>query len=347
MKTIKRVKRVVISLGILLLIAALFIGFKFGMKYYKSYQNDALLTNTILDSKIRAKDYNEAKSLKNGQIVSKKIIHLAEIPPIWNTISENGYLTNTFKYLDNINFYVIVYKSDSLLVNGIIAEPKKEGRFPVIIFNRGGNKEIGKVAKAKTLYSLITTASKLADEDYLLLASCYREDDEFGGNDLKDVLNLTETIKFIDQADTSRIGMFGWSRGGMMTYLSLKNSTRIKTAVIGNGPSDLEKLIINRPEMESQVCAKLIPRYGENKKKELQKRSVVNWVDELDKNASLLILCGTEDKQVNPNQANLIAHKLEEIKYDFKLEKVKTDHKFSTKKEELNKLLLNWFKENL
>lgn len=343
----KVLKRIAITIAVLTLSGTLFLGFKFGMKYYKSYQIEAILTNTILDNEISSSDYTEAESLKNGQILSKKIIDLSEIPPIWNAVSENNSLLHAYEYLHNINFYVIVYKSDSLLVNGIIAEPKKEGRFPVIIFNRGGNKEIGKVAKVKTLYSLIITASKLADEDYLLIASCYREEDEFGGDDLNDVLNLTETIKSIDKADASRIGMYGWSRGGMMTYLSLKNSTKIKTAVVGNGPSDLEALIIDRPEMESRVCAKLIPGYDKNKTKELQKRSVINWADELDKNASLLILCGTEDERVNPNQADLIAHKLEEINYDFKLEKVKTDHTFSNKKEELNRLLLSWFKENL
>jgi dipeptidyl aminopeptidase/acylaminoacyl peptidase len=90
-----------------------------------------------------------------------------------------------------------------------------------------------------------------------------------------------------------------------------------------------------------------ITNYEKNKKKELQKRSVINWADELDKNASLLILCGTEDEQVNPNQADLIAKKLKEINYNFKLEKVKTDHKFSNKQATLNRLVINWFKENL
>ncbi|WP_055436531.1 alpha/beta hydrolase family protein [Lacinutrix algicola] len=343
----KLIKRITISIGILILIGFLFLGLKLGTKYYKSYQNSESLTNTILDYKISADDYKNSYNLKNGAIISKKIINLSEIPPIWNSISENNYLTKNYKYLDNINFYVIIYKSDSLLVNGIIAEPKKEGKFPVIIFNRGGNKEVGKMAKAKTLHSLIQSASKLASQDYLVVASCYRENDEFGGNDINDVLNLTETIKTIKKADSSRIGMFGWSRGGMMTYLSLKHSNLIKTAVIGNGPSDLEKLIIDRPEMENLVYAKLIPKYKENKSDELKKRSVSYWPNELDKNASLLILCGTEDQQVNPNQANIIANKLTKIDYDFKLEKVKTDHKFSNKKDELNKLLINWFKEKL
>ncbi|WP_431167563.1 alpha/beta hydrolase family protein [Tenacibaculum halocynthiae] len=339
-------KQITLFGGILILIGALFIGFPIGKKYYKAYQVKEKLTNTVLDKKITLNDYQKVRNLKNGQIISKKSFKLSEIPPIWNNVSKNDSLISKYKHLDNIIFYLIVYKSDSLLINGIIAEPKKDGKFPAIIFNRGGNKEIGKVAKAKTLYSLLGF-TKLVEEGYVVIASCYRENDEFGGKDINDVLYLTETIKEVEKADSNRIGMLGWSRGGMMTYLSIKYSDKIKTAVIGNGPSDLEKLIIDRPKIESMVYAKLIPKYKENKNEELKKRSVSYWVDELDKNSSLLILCGTEDKQVNPNQADIIANKLAKIGYDFKFKKIKTDHKFSDKKEELNNLLIDWFKEKL
>jgi len=315
-------------------------------KYAYSQDIDSL-DNTVLSIEISAFDLEEAKTLEQGQIQSKRLIDLSTIEPLWRKFTKNNKLKSDFKYLENLDFFAITYKSDSLLVNGIIAEPKKEGKFPVIIFNRGGNKEIGKEAKLKTLYSLIYSASKLAEEGYVVIASCYREDDEFGGNDINDVLNLTKTVKELQKSDSERIGMLGWSRGGMMTYLALQKSNIIKTAVIGNGPTNLVQLIIERPEMETEVCAKLIPNYENNKKHELEKRSVLYWVDELDKNASLLILCGTEDKRVNPNQAENLAIKLTEINYDFMLKKFKTDHKFSDKAEELNELLINWFKTKL
>lgn len=305
------------------------------------------LNHTVLAIPIAPADLQEAKNLPQGQIQSKTLIHLSEIKPLWKKIAENDTLKNNFKHLNHINFFAITYKSDSLLVNGIIAEPKKDGKYPVIIFNRGGNKEIGKTAKAKTLYSLILTTSKLVSEGYLVIASCYRENDEFGGQDLHDVLNLTKTISYIQKADAKRIGMLGWSRGGMMTYLALKELDIITTAVIGNGPSDLAALITDRPEMETEVFAKLIPNYQNNKKEELKKRSVIYWADELDSHASLLILCGTEDQRVNPNQADKIARKLTMLNYDFTLKKFKTDHKFSNKKEELNKLLIQWFHNKL
>ena len=284
---------------------------------------------------------------QNGKIQSKELINFSEIPALWNKLSENNTLKDDFKHLDNLNFYFITYTSDDNLVNGIIAEPKTEGKFPVIIFNRGGNKQVGKKSKLKTLFTVIFAASELANEGYVLVASCYRENDEFGGEDINDVLYLTETAKEIEKANTDRIGMFGWSRGGMMTYLALQKTDAIKTAVIGNGPTDLSKLIADRPEMETMVYAKLIPDYATNKTEELKKRSVVNWANELNKESSLLILCATQDKRVNPKQADDIAEKLTAINYDFELRKFETNHGFSGKKEELNTTLSNWFKEKL
>jgi dipeptidyl aminopeptidase/acylaminoacyl peptidase len=133
----------------------------------------------------------------------------------------------------------------------------------------------------------------------------------------------------------------------MMTYLALQKSDLITTSVVGNGPTDLFSIIIDRPEMEANVYSKLIPDYKKNKKEELKKRAVVYWADELNKKSSLLILCSTNDKRVNPEQVKNIAEKLTDINYDFKLKEFETNHKFSGKTEELNKLLLNWFKDKL
>lgn len=194
---------------------------------------------------------------------------------------------------------------------------------------------------------MIIYTSKLAEQGYVIIASNYREKDEFGGSEINDVLNLTETVKEIEKADSNCIGMFGWSRGGMMTYLALQKSDRIKTAIVGNGPSDLFDLIADRPEIESKIIAECVPNYLENKETELKKRSVIYWSEELDKSSSLLILCGTNNKRVNPEQAYKVAHKLTEINYDYELRKFETDHFFSGYKTELNELAIEWFDKRL
>ncbi|TYA90288.1 alpha/beta hydrolase family protein, partial [Seonamhaeicola marinus] len=122
---------------------------------------------------------------------------------------------------------------------------------------------------------------------------------------------------------------------------------KIKTAIVGNGPTDLFGLISDRPEMESKVIAECVPNYLDNKESELKKRSVIYWTDELDKNSSLLILCGTNDKRVNPTQADKVADKLTEIEYDFELRKFETNHSFSDYRMELNELVIKWFNKRL
>jgi len=279
---------------------------------------------------------------QNGKILSKKLVDISKTP-IWNRISQDNELHSDFEHLKKLNFYFITYQSDSLKVRGLIVEPKKEGKYPVVIFNRGGNRNFGKL----TIGTLIMYASKLAEQGYVIIGSNYRENDEFGGAEINDVLNLTETIKEIEKADSNCIGMFGWSRGGMMTYLALQKSDKIKTAIIGNGASDLFDTAKLRPRMETNVFAECIPDYWKNRESELKKRSAVYWADELNKNSSLLILCGTNDKRVNPEQADKIAEKLKEVKYDFELRKFETDHFFTEYKTELNELVINWFNKRL
>lgn len=279
---------------------------------------------------------------QNGKILSKRLVNISKTP-MWERISQDNELHSDFEHLNKLDFYVITYQSDSLKVRGIIVEPKKEGKYPVVIFNRGGNRDFGTL----TIGTLIIYASKLAEQGYVIIASNYRENDEFGGLEINDVLILSETVKEIENADSNCIGMFGWSRGGMMTYLALQKSDKIETAIIGNGPTDLFGLIYDRPEMETHVIAECVPNYYENKESELKKRSAVYWVEELDKKSSLLILCGTNDKRVNPEQADKIADKLKKVPYDFELRKFDTDHYFTEKKSELNDLVIEWFNERL
>ncbi len=279
---------------------------------------------------------------QNGKLLSKKTIDISKTP-IWNGISQDNALHPDYEYLKKLDFYFITYKSDDQIVKGFLIEPKGEGTYPAVIFNRGGNRTFGSL----TVATMILYTSKLAEQGYVIIGSNYREKDEFGGAEINDVLSLTETLKEIEKADSNCIGMLGWSRGGMMTYLALQKSDKIKTAIVGNGPTDLFGLISDRPEMESKVIAECVPNYWNNKESELKKRSVIYWTEELDKKSSLLILCGTKDQRVNPEQADKVAEKLTEMEYDFELRKVETDHYFSDHKTALNALLIEWFNKRL
>ena len=165
---------------------------------------------------------------------------------------------------------------------------------------------------AKTLIEQIDHLSKIAF-DFSQFANIGNTKIETF--DINDVINLIPALTFVPGADTSRIGMYGWSRGGMMTYLALSKTTRIKAAVIGAGMTDAFMTIHNRPEMETSVFAELIPRYKENRDTALRQRSAVYWPEKINKTTPLLILHGSADWRVAPEEALRLVNLLYKVKH--------------------------------
>lgn len=279
---------------------------------------------------------------QNSSLLAKDRIDISQTE-LWNYISSSDSLMKEYGYITQLNFYKILYKTDSSKVEGWMIEPKEQGKFPAIIFNRGGNRDFQKL----TLDLLFFSTGALAKEGYMILASNYRTADEYGGKDLDDVLGLIQVIDELPNTDTTKIGMFGWSRGGMMTYMALKESNRIQTAVVGNSPTNLFSSIQYRPELEIEVLSKCIPNYWKNKDIELKKRSAIFWADSLPKSSSLFIICGNQDKHVNYLESVTMADKLKEINYQYELKVFDTNHGFQGKRDELNNVLISWYHTHL
>ena len=209
----------------------------------------------------------------------------------------------------------LTYLSDGLRINGYLVVPNGSGPFPCLIVNRGGNPDLAVWTDASAGFFLSTLAAR----GYVVIASQYRGasgsegHDEYGGADVDDVLNLIPVLEKVPSADTSRIGILGISRGGMMTYLALARTNRIRAAVIISGLSDLVETAHARPEM-AQVFHQLIPNFDSNTKETLEERSAIDWVNKLPKNVPLLIMHGTADWRVSPSQAFDMARALYEAK---------------------------------
>ena len=233
---------------------------------------------------------------------------------IFDEFQEKHPTRHYLQSIDSVDAFEITYWSDSLLIQGFVLEPKTEGTYPVIIYNRGGNRDFGEL-EAK---SFVLNHSHLVAEGYVVIASNYRGggtsrgEDEFGGRDVNDVLALFRVLPKLPKADTTRIGMYGWSRGGMMTYLALLDSiaqTKIKAAVVGAALSDLT--IIYRQDMEDYVYKELIPNYVENKEEELRKRSVIYRLDEFPTDIPILMLHGDADRRVKVSNSIRLAEEFE------------------------------------
>jgi dipeptidyl aminopeptidase/acylaminoacyl peptidase len=232
-------------------------------------------------------------------------------------VSINEYDSALVEQVKNVNFFRITYLSDGLKVTGYVAQPKANGKYPCIISNRGGNRDFG----AWDSWSIVYFLGRIASWNYVVVASQYRGVDggegieEFGGKDVNDVLNLIPAMAQLPYADTSKIGIEGGSRGGMMTYLALKKSCKFKAAVVVAGAANAFTDIKARPDMETEVYSELIPNYKANKENELKSRSAVFWADKMCKTTPLLIMQGSSDWRVQPLEAIELVQKLYESKH--------------------------------
>ena len=244
----------------------------------------------------------------------------------------------------------ITYLSDGLRINGYLLTPGGEGKHPCIIYNRGGNPQLNSLSRESLTRG---HAAVLATAGYLVVASHYRQGggseghDQFGGDDLNDVLNLIPLLEREPGCDPSRIGMIGVSRGGMMTYLSLKRTERIRTAAVISGSADFALNLKSRPEM-AKVYEALIPGYASHPEESLAERSAVRWAQKINKNTPILLLHGTADWRVGPAEAVEMADAFLRCKQPFRFVLFEGGaHGLPEYTQEVDRLLLNWFNDYL
>ena len=240
----------------------------------------------------------------------------------------------------------IKYLSDGLKVVGFVWKPKATAgkRLPLIIFNRGGNRE----------FSKLTPWTKFAFYDYIVngfvvIGSQYRGNDggegteEFGGADVRDVLNLIPLARSLGYVDMNNVFMLGVSRGGMMTLLALKNSVPVNAAAMQGGLADLVSQKDQRRDM-LDVFKELIPDFGKRGDEALRDRSAVYWPAAI--NVPLLVLQGGADWRVDPKSNGLaLAQKLQEAGKTYELiVYAADDHGLTLNIADADRRVIAWFK---
>jgi dipeptidyl aminopeptidase/acylaminoacyl peptidase len=212
----------------------------------------------------------------------------------------------------------IFYYSDGLKVAAYLITPAEQDRqsYPVIIFNRGSDirNDIG--------YVYAAMFRKFVRAGFIVVAPALRGSeggegtDQMGGDDLHDIMNVVPMLTSLGIADTSRMFMVGESRGGIMTYLAMKNNFPMKAAVTIGAITDLGAFIQEFPQSE-QLLTRVYPEYPKNKQQVLRERSALNWAEAL--NVPVLLLNGQADPQVKPYHALNLAQRLAELKKPFQL----------------------------
>jgi len=246
----------------------------------------------------------------------------------------------------------IQYLSDGLKVVGFLVKPRDpEGRrYPVIIYNRGGLRDIGKIDVPNIL-----DFYELAANGFVVLASQYRGNDggegleQFGGADVGDVVTLVSLASSLPYADPKNIFFYGLSRGGMMTFLALARGVAVNAAAVVGGIYDLQGLMEptkqRMPGVANRVM-KLIPDYSSRGAAALAERSVMQWPEKLA--VPLLMIHGADDEEVPVSQALAFATRLSSLRKEYELiVYAKEIHEALNNRRDRDARIVAWFRRYL
>ena len=228
------------------------------------------------------------------------------IPPQVDLRSEDFYNTEYVKY-----------KSfDGLEIAAILNKPKIEPgkKYPALINVHGG--PTGQVFR-----SFNTTSQVFAHEGFVIISPNFRGSTgygkefmemnlhDWGGGDAQDIIFTKKYLEQLDYVDPERIGVFGGSYGGFMTFILLTKYAEMgwKAGSAWIGISDLKKLYDHSQSHFKFILINYLGKYEEYKDI-WEDRSAINHVEKM--TASLQIMHGVNDPRCPINQARDFRDKL-------------------------------------
>lgn len=257
-----------------------------------------------------------------SEIISYKKINIHKNNEFIHEERTRKVIDKMLKYSD-LELYAMKYNSDCLKILGYIFKHKNAKiNTPVVIHCRGGNNHpkhsLGKLTIEQFYYHSLFKLIK--ENKIIIFASTYRGDrlsegiDEFGGKDVNDIINLYPIIKKYKYTDENKIGIFGFSRGVMMSLLVHKKVNWIKCLILVAGIADQFTKKKIRPSFY-----KMLTEEFNLTEEDLQKRSAINWISELPNKAPILILHGSNDQRVSVDNAYLFEEQFKKHKIPHKI----------------------------
>ncbi|MCE1164751.1 MAG: prolyl oligopeptidase family serine peptidase [Bacteroidetes bacterium] len=246
------------------------------------------------------------------------------------------------KVADGTETFRILYHSDGYLIDGYMSKPKEiEKKLPLIVWNRGGDQDDGRIDDFLACGML----GEIASWGYIVIASQYRQSDEFGGTELNDVLNVLKAGMEIEEFDGENAGAEGWSRGGMMTYLLLTKINFLKCAVSVAGLSNLKRNFELNPKLRQKFYSRFGKFSPDMVSRETDARSAVLFYRNISELTPLLLIHGTGDDKVSYEDSVDLYRLLKPARkseLDIKLIE-NGDHYLRNARKEVSELRKNWF----
>lgn len=214
----------------------------------------------------------------------------------------------------------ISYLSDGLEIRGFKFSPRDpEGPVPVILFGHGGVAEWGRI----TFFDILEM-HRLAERGYLVLASALRGEGgseghpNLGAGDRQDMLDLLAIAANLEEADGTRIGYWGFSRGAALGYRLLAATDDIRAAVLIGAPSD-QLNSPRRDEFAEFVYPGILDGYEDDPDEALRRVSAVYWPEQLSPSTEILLIHGASDDRVQLSNSLKMAEHLSRLGRPFRL----------------------------
>lgn len=119
---------------------------------------------------------------------------------------------------------MVVYSEDDYQLHAMLCKPEGDGPFPAVIYHHGGlGKIIGGVPSE--------TCAELKASGFVGFSPIRRSTKPLSGH-LDDVAAALSYLKNLDYVDPGRIGVMGFSRGGLLTYQEIARQEIYQAAVI-------------------------------------------------------------------------------------------------------------------
>lgn len=243
---------------------------------------------------------------RDGDIVSRQPYAL----PPWDSLARAERFVDRTDYERtasdrDLRIERVTYRSDSLVVSAYAVAPARGARrHPGIVFVRGSWR-VGDIG-----WQLAPMMRRLAARGFVVVAPMIRGSDgspgadEMGGGDLRDVLAARRVAAAVG-ADTTRLMLYGESRGGMMCLLALANGFPARAAVTVGAFTDLDSMVAADTTAFEPVARMVWPDWPVRRATIAAARSAARWPERL--RAPLLLMHGSGDRQVSPHHATRLA----------------------------------------
>jgi dipeptidyl aminopeptidase/acylaminoacyl peptidase len=204
------------------------------------------------------------------------------------------------------------YQSDGKLVEAVSIRPLAEGKFPGVLLIPGHQ---GRATGFITL-GIIFAEQGLASFSVGQPGSgkTQVELDFVGPKTIEAMIAGYEKFKRAPYVDSTKMGIFGYSRGGMAAALMATKMKGLKAVVLGAGVYDFKKAY---EDVKIEGIRKNMMTETGMTDKAIKDRSAILHLKHL--TAPVLILHSEKDENVPVNQAYLLRDRLTELKKDFEI----------------------------